>query len=479
MELLEPLDPTVELKIPLTGLESPGSIRLEAISKPSGEGTPIPKAAVADSPRTGPPTTGYFSTGSTESKIGPYGENTNEASENISGEQPTTEWPEQAIPTAIERSTTIRLGDLKDLLRLEQYHRDQASSQQRALDGQTLADGLNRRLLAVLLMAYQAMADSYQSGDQAEFASLYQTCEDLVEACKTQPWQPLPIEDLRHSGLDPEAPASSSWFDRLPLDCQESFLDFLTRLRNDTHFLADRLSALSFGDFAELCSSSRVSQASASVFGVHQRKTSGFARTPSLPEDSSPLERLRRFFEGDPFFVLCHTVFDSSREPSTHEYQRRVQVWSTACARVITEGKPGSDEFTIATLDAFSRNKTWRLAPQLETYVARMLQDGAFLLDPASKGPTSFKEPLEIRNANAAIATSKFFDRALKELLAILVDALPASIMPEGLLELVHSVLQGIPTSEVRSRARNFIVSKWYIPSFLGRILNNPEVGSL
>ncbi|KAL8753802.1 MAG: hypothetical protein Q9184_005313, partial [Pyrenodesmia sp. 2 TL-2023] len=105
----------------------------------------------------------------------------------------------------------------------------------------------------------------------------------------------------------------------------------------------------------------------------------------------------------------------------------------------------------------------------------KILQDGAFCLEPASRVPTNFKEPLEIRNANAVIAASKFYDKALKGLFAMLLDIAPADMMPGGLLTLIHSMLNKIPAIDVRSRAKNFIVSRWYIASFLGRILTYPE----
>ncbi|KAI4196945.1 MAG: hypothetical protein LQ346_003133 [Caloplaca aetnensis] len=466
MELLDPLDPAVDLKIPLPDWEPPSTATLAGMNEAVDDGTPIPVGGATEPSLKGFP----------ESREGSQLPSEHEELEKTTEEQPATENPEQGSPGSIKDCPPIRLADLRDLIGLERYHRYQLQSLQSALNGLTLADGLNRRLLPIVSMASQALADCYQTGDQAGFGNLYKTCDDLEEACKRDDVHQQPTGGLRCPVLDQEQPASNSWLQRLPEECQEIFLDFLTSIRTDNNFLAGRLSALSYVDFVELCSSP-TSKSTNSIFGSHhQRKTSGYNRALSLQDTAPLLEKIHHFHEGDPFFVLFHGVFDSSCGPRTPEYFRRIQVWSTACAQVIAEGKRGSDEFTIATLSAFSQSSPWHLAPRLEAYIGKLLHGGAFLLDPASKGPTNFKEPLEIRNANVAITASKFFDEALKGLLAIFLDVTPADMMPGGVLLLVHTILKKIPSMDIRRRARNFILSKWYISSFLGRILAYPEV---
>lgn len=465
MELPEPLDPVVDIKIPLPEWK-PSTAAMEVTTQAIDEGTPVPTVGAAEPSSKEHP----------ESREGSQVPPGHAQMERIPGEQPTTQRAEQGLPGSTEDCPSIRLGDLKDLIGVERYHRNHVLSLQRALDGLTLTDGLNKRLLPIVSMASQALANCYQIGDQAGFANLYKTCEDLLEACKRPAMQQQPTSNLLAPIMNQEQSAPNSWLQRLPEDCQENILEFLTRLRTDHNFLADRLSALSHVEFLELCSSS-ISKSPDSIFGSHhQRKASGYNRGPSMQDISSLLEKIGQLHEGDPFFVLFHGIFDSSCGPRTTEYSRRIHIWSTACAKVITEGKPGSDDFTTATLNAFSQSSPWHLAPRLETYIGKILQDGAFLLEPASKVSTNFREPLEIRNANAAIAASKFFDKALKGLFAILLDIAPADMMPGGLLILIHSILNKIPARDVRNRAKNFIVSRWYIASFLGRILTYPEV---
>ncbi|KAL9011345.1 MAG: hypothetical protein Q9173_003803 [Seirophora scorigena] len=480
MELPKPLDPPVELKIPVSDWEPPSMDNVGPVSKAAVEETSSSEATVSKATSSDVPTARLLAEGPSESREGSQVNGKPQDRPDKSVESSDTLRSERASLGSAERHPPIQLRDIRDIVGLERYHRSHASALQTTLNGSVLVDGLNRRLLPVLSTAYEAMAECYQHGDQAGFTNLYQVCEDLQEACGHHALQQGSTEGLHQSVRESKQSAPKSWLERMRPDIQDTLFALLTNIRTDPHFLADRLSALSFGAFAELCSSPYLSQSPNSVFAVdHRHETSGYTHNASSPEDASLLGKTTILHEGDPFFVLFHSVFDSSCEVGTPEFSRRTQIWSTACAKVITEGKRGSDEFTLASLHASSSGRPWSLAPRLEIYIRRVLQDGAFLLDSVPRRPTSYKEPAEIRNANIAIMTSQFFDRALKELLSILLGTTSATMMPDGLLDFIRSVLGGIPTSEVRSRARKFIVSKWYISSFLGRVLAYPEANGL
>ncbi|KAL8761084.1 MAG: hypothetical protein Q9184_002762, partial [Pyrenodesmia sp. 2 TL-2023] len=235
MELSEPLVPVVDVKIPLPELKPSSTATMEVTTEAIDEGRQMPTVGAAE-----PSLEGH-----TESREGSPGPPGHEHLERIPGEQPTTQKVEQGSPRSTEGYPPIRLDDLKDLIGVERYHRNQVLSLQRALDGLTLTDGLNKRLLPVVSMASQALANCYQTGDQAGFANLYKTCEDLLEAFKRSDMRQQPTRDLLAPITNQEPPVSNSWLERLPEDCQENFLDFFTRLRSQQNFLADRLSALS------------------------------------------------------------------------------------------------------------------------------------------------------------------------------------------------------------------------------------------
>ena len=471
MELLEDPGPPVELKIPLSDTRS-ALPSLEVIYRDT-EGTPIPGIKRSMDPQIKSPSSDYIRSVARQSREEPYGADQRTLRMATSVEHPSSQGLDRAGAEGAEPTSTNPVIDLKDLIDSELYHRNQVASLQNALHGCTLADALNRRLIPCLSVAYQAMAECYQAGNQAVFADLYRCCEDMSEICKDLARKEEPESDLASQ------PPSNSWLETLPQNLQGDVVEFISRLRTDIHFLANRLSALSFSAFAKLLSFSPSLLTSRSSFApLRQRKTGAYDKE-SFPQGNPPiLENLHNFHQGNPLFVLFHTVFDSSSGPGTEEYFRRTQVWSAACARIITEGKPGSDELILTTLDAFASTRDWQLASPMECYIAKVLQDGAFLVDPNLSLPDTVKVPLEIRNANAAIATSTFFDKALKDLLALLLNTSPSNIMPEGLLHLVHSILHKISNVEVRTRARKFIIFKWFVSSFLGRILEYPEVSN-
>ncbi|KAL9028173.1 MAG: hypothetical protein Q9196_003420 [Gyalolechia fulgens] len=477
LELLDDLNPPVELKAPLPEIEPPDASSLDILD---GKPQEIPLARGTKStgdPQLEPVAVEYSVEIPQQPMEEPYRGGRTEAQEEPEMEQTNEQRPDQANLETVEPSPTRRVSDLKGLIDLEHYHRSQTVTLRNTLDNLVLADGINRRLLPSLSIAYQGMTDCYQNGDQAGFADLYRACEDLRNTCKSHVSGEDPAVNLSPPLLDQGLQHPNSWLARLPPDCQEHLLDFITRLRTDPHFLADRLSAVPFDAFAEFLSRSSTSQNLYPMLGAHHRRQiSGHDWDASLRGGSPLLEKLRRFQQGDALFVLFHAIFDSSCGPETKEYFRRTQVWSTACAKVITEGKPGSDVLTLTALNAFSDTSNWHLAPRIESYIADMLQEGAFLVDPALRSSNKSMEPLEIRNANAAIASSRFFDKALKDLLAILTNSSPAQMVPDGLLQFIRSTLLNISSTEVRGRARKFIAFKWFFSSFLGRVLTYPEV---
>ncbi|KAL8999746.1 MAG: hypothetical protein Q9188_005816, partial [Gyalolechia gomerana] len=475
MELLEDLNPPVALKAPLPDIEPPDASSSDTMDRKAQE-IPLPETRRTRDPQSEPSVERYNDERPQQAMEELYRGGQTEARERPEVEQTDKQGPDQANLERVERSPTIQVSDLKELFDLEQYHRSQAVTLRNTMDNLALADGLNRRLIPTLSIAYHGMTGCYQNGDQAAFADLYRACEDLRNTCKSHASGEDSAANSSQPLLDQGLQHPNSWLERLPPDCQDHLLDLIARLRSDQHFLAGRLSALSFGAFSELLSHSSTSQNLNPMLGAHHpRQTSGHNWDASLQGTSLVLEKLRRFQQGDALFALFHVIFDSSCAPGTKEYFRRTQVWSTACAKVIAEGKPGSDALTLTTLSAFSDTGNWHLAPRIESYIAEMLQEGAFLVDPALRSSNKSMEPLEIRNANAAIASSQFFDKALKDLLAILLKTSPAHMMPDGILHFIRSTLFNIPNTEVRGRARKFIASKWFFSSFLGRVLTYPE----
>ncbi|KAL8784977.1 MAG: hypothetical protein Q9213_003638 [Squamulea squamosa] len=466
MDFQDALDPPVELKIPLPDSDAPARTSLDEVDITGVKGETSPDTVHTLGNKHTFAHSSIESSGQ-EYEYGVY----EDPSGPPSTEEPNPDRSDEGRPKPIPHERPLRLAEVRHIVALEQYHRNRTLSQKYALEDLIRTCGINGRLIPCLNYAHQAMADCYQKGNSSGFARTYHTCEKLVEACANHPVEPAAgdLEDMTLS-------LPLSWLERLPQDCQDVVISLLSSLRTDKEFFADRLTSLSFTELSEVFSHSNTLGRFQSFFqGPHPRRSTGNHQSSIHQENDLGLKNLRSLHQGDPFFVLFHGIFGTICAQGGRAQLLKIQVWSTACARVITEGRSGSDGFTTKTLDAFFDSSDWSLKPQLETYISQVLREGAFLLDPASKEPVGIKEPPEIRNANAVIATSNFFNRAIKDLLCILVRSPPTTILPDGLHSFICRTLDQIRGPEVRHRARNFIVSKWFISSVLVQALTHPE----
>ncbi|KAL8947432.1 MAG: hypothetical protein Q9222_006290, partial [Ikaeria aurantiellina] len=452
----ESLDPSLELKIPLSYPRPSTSASQDAVDDPEGKDEPDPGTTFADGEILQRSNDSAGQDGNTALlvQIGPP------ASDEAAANGPDMGATKENTPKLPMTPIPIRLIDVRDTLQLEKHHRSRALSICRDVNNLVMECGVNGRLLSGHPSIYQGMADCYQTGDSEGFANLYHAWENLTEACAGHTLHQAPDKALQYQMGDQDLAQPVPWIEEVPEECQDCLLDFLTTLRNDPCFFADRLSSLPALEFVECFGRSTASQKPQSIFGTHPSRRPGARHLPSSNRtESSSVNGIRHFYQDDPFFVLFHCLFDSSYHPNSGDHLLRGQIWSTACARVISEEKTGSDDFVMKTLDTFCNASPQGRRSGLEHFISRILQEGAFLLDSSPKEPLDFKEPSEIRNANAAIAASNFFDKALKDLLAMLLDGPGASILPEGVLDFVSSTLSKVSNSELRSRAKNFIAS--------------------
>ncbi len=391
-------------------------------------------------------------------------------------------------PEELHEPAHISLDELARFVQLEAYQRRQTAAAQFRMDQLTLNCGLDRRMISTFSIAYGNMIDQYKTDDQAGFAMIYEACEQVKASCQmaAQATDPLGLyrdTDLR---LTQEDVATRSCIQELPPESQQTILTFLTRLRTDPDFLSERISQLSASELLTLTSSYHPAGIDYSVLQNHSHgKTSLYSKDSQMMSLSRRMDSLQRFHDEDPFFALLYGVFDSSAKPGSEEDQRRMDIWSTTCAKNFTDASTGtrigSDEFAIATLDAFANFQEWPLKPKMESYLMKILAEGSFLLDQPSHQPTNFKEPVEMHHATAAIREAEYFEKALIDLFALLTTQQtqqPQQAVPESALAFVHAVLRKIEDPELRLRAKRFIVCRWYFATFISSIVLHPEVSS-
>lgn len=370
-------------------------------------------------------------------------------------------------------SVPVSLGYLVSLDALEKQHALQAKHLRHRLSHLQHSCGLERRLRRIYAFTYRAMAAHFRTVNRVDFLDHYDASQEILNAV-SQGSDSTGESQMDQGSSDPgNIIGLSNWMELLPSVHRDSILYFLDRIRSDTRYAADCLSRLPSDELVALTSSHQCAINPGSVLPGHSN-----LKARRYGKDTGPGPKpiwLQKFGQNDPIFLLLYCVFDDSLGPCTWEYRQRIEMWATICARILERGKRGSDEVLTTALDAFANLDEWTLRPRLETYLAKALRDGSFLLETSTDQAVDFGEPVETHNAKAAVSASNFFNTAVQELLELLAGHLPQTI-PPGLQDLVRSVLAKIENPKIRNRAEIFMLSKWFFCSYISNMLLYPEV---
>ena len=373
------------------------------------------------------------------------------------------------------------LEELIQMIRKDHYEEVCLQSLQHQAHDRLNRCALLRRCNQLQSHIYRLMIDQFRSENKAGFDVLYKDSINLRKSCPAGITSHFGMEDFQVSQKSNPAdhPHLASWFHRVSTSTRSLISDLLQRLRSDPGFLTSRLTTLSYSQMCSLgqhhhrpAAAASMSQAQNLVFGG---PANAWNREPPAQTPGSH-DQVRAILQQSPLSLLLHSFFDDTCDNGCLEYQRRIDVWSTACAQVIMDGKRGSDELCIHILDGFARSQTWSLKLQLESFLVELIQDGAFVLDSVGNQPVDFTKPAELSNARVAVATSEFFEKAIKTLIDLITWNPPHMSIPNEVLDLIRNVLGKIQSPEKRTKARNFFVSRWYCASFLSNALIYPEV---
>ena len=386
----------------------------------------------------------------------------------------------ESDPPESSGSRNVSLQELAQLVNLETFQKARAVSASSKSDRLSIACGLNQRLCSTMAIAYGNLIDQYKSDDQAGFTGLYESVEKLKRTCTSQVQAAGARDNLRNSDFTGEAPNSQGtqpWISQISAGGQRGVLEFLMQIRNDPDYLANRIALLSPSELAALTSSYHPAGVDLSVLANHSHgMTQFYSQDSQMMKLSRRMDNLQHFHDQDPFFTLIYCLFDTAAKSGSLEYVRRNDVWSSVCAKVIKERRPGGDELIIAAADAFMSFEDCQLKPQIEIYLQTVLSEGSFLLDPLPNPPLNSNESLESKNASYAIRVSEFFDKALSDLFDLIVSAPHGEALPRTARDFVQSTTHKIQDPQLQLKAKHFLISRWYFASFLSSVLVYPEV---
>lgn len=318
--------------------------------------------------------------------------------------------------------------------------------------------------------------DYFRNDEKEKFAALHSALHDVRMSCDATRRYALLEPDLGNSKANSSSPADSfskfsTFLHEIPSKSRLEILAFVCEIRNNPDFLAARIASLSE---AELKSLSSFRHSSSELSVLASAKTFG-QKKGSVPV-ARPVERLLSFHRHDPLSALIYTVFANSSGPDSSEDIRRTDAWATTCARMMLEHRPGWEQFTCRVFDVWADMREWSLKENLEIYLMQVLQEGQFLLEKAENiggatvaGPENTK-PLKY-------AAEEFFDRSVKNLMALVDGDEYVGGLPEGILEIGRAILSKLrPSPKHKRNAEVFILVHWFFGSYLNQALVSPEV---
>ncbi|KAG7103746.1 hypothetical protein HYQ44_017834 [Verticillium longisporum] len=391
---------------------------------------------------------------------------------------------------AHDSSDGTTLEELAHLVRLSKYQERKRANTRIRLQRNLISTALSARLTRCGEIARRNLADCFRKDDKKAFGPLFNAIHDVRKSCDglrqyalLEPEMDTLSDNLEASSSTPVSAgplaAVAPFLHEIPASARETFLNFLNQIRTNPDYLATRLCTLTTAELNALTSFHQVLEPIESVLPFHGRPAprthaSGTSSRYSTQQNTA-IERLLSFQRHDPLSALIHTCFANSAGPDSAEDRRRTDIWATAMAKLITDSRANkvqSEHMLISVMNVWTTMRDWAGKSNMEWYLMKILEDGAFLLDRAEdQHGTRFN--LSDWTPKDSIAADEFYDRAVNELFDI-VDDEDATGIPEGLLELGNAILRRIDSKLVDS-TRNWFVWKWLFSSFLLHVIIHPE----
>lgn len=397
-------------------------------------------------------------------------------------------------PDPVPDSDTTTLEELAHLVRLSKYQERKRANTRIRLQRSLISAALSARLTRCSEIAHRNLVDCFRTEDKKTFASLYNAIHDVRKSCDELRRFTLlepemgslnasafqSSEDLagvNTTVADPGSPRSLSPFlNDISASAREVFLNFLVQIRTNPDFLAARLCSMSTAELTALTSFHQGLEPIESVLpGQTARTSASRAHNGASGRNShgpNPVGRLLSFQRHDPLSALIYTCFANSAGPDSSEDRRRTQIWGSACSRLISESKPGLEPLLVAIFNAWASMRDWSGKSNMEWYLMKILEDGAFLLDRAEdQQGTRFHISGWAREGNAA--AEDFYQRAVTDLFAAIDDEENTGI-PEGFLELGNEIIRRLEP-RLADSTRTFLICKWLFQNFFLGAIIHPE----
>ncbi|OAA72361.1 hypothetical protein ISF_01434 [Cordyceps fumosorosea ARSEF 2679] len=398
----------------------------------------------------------------------------------------------QHVP--MPRDTTT-LQELAHLTRLSKYQARKRNITRVRLERTLISTAVGARLTRCGDIAHRNLVDSFRKDEKDSFASLYNAIHDVRKSCDELRRFALLEPDLESqsspilgssesvdtisalpNGEAPFRPAST-FFDDISVPSRDSFLDFISEIRNNPDYLPMRMSALSSSELNVFLNPHRGLEPVESILSSSGNRSHSRNHPSHHRHVAGDVERFMSFQRHDPLSILIHTCFANSAGPDSSEDRKRVDVWASVLAKLILEPKPSSEHFLICVLNCWTMMREWSGKSNMEWYLMKILSDGAFLLERAEdQHGTRFN--LSDWTQTDEIAAREFYDNAVTQLLEIVDDPDNTGI-PDGLLELGNAVLKKLDSKYLDNTSKWLVWRCLFFVFFLGVIVHPESHGML
>lgn len=391
---------------------------------------------------------------------------------------------------------SVTLQELAHVVRLSKFQERKRANTRVRLQRSLISTALSARLTRCGDIAHRNLVDSFRKDDKDGFTLLCNAIQDVRQSCDELRRYAILEPDMGPlssaalgSSESTDSPTSStvaksplqsitSFLHDISASARETFLAFLSDLRTDPDYLATRICNLSSSELCAFLSFHKGMEPVESVLPFHGRSASRHHASASSRSNAGPdIERLLSFQRHDPLSILIHSCFANSAGPDSSEDRRRTETWATVLARLIEQPKSSSEQFLISVLNIWIAMRDWSGKSNMEWYLMKILEDGAFILDRAEdQHGTRFN--LSDWNSSDEEAAKEFYDNAVLGLFE-LVDDEDATGIPEGLLELGNAILRKLDNKYVENTSRWLVWRCLFFVFLLGVIVHPESHGML
>ncbi|KAG6087230.1 hypothetical protein E4U15_008165, partial [Claviceps sp. LM218 group G6] len=391
---------------------------------------------------------------------------------------------------------SITLQELAHVVRLSKYQERKSANTRVRLQRSLISTALSSRLTRCGDIAHRNLVDCFRKDDKEGFGLLYNAIQDIRKSCDELRRYALlepdmePISSPILGSSESLDTASSSTVAAGPLRsitpflhemsamARDTFLDFLSDIRTNPDYLATRICALSSAELNAFLSFHKAMEPVESVLPFHSRSASrNHGSSSNRSSAASDIERLLSFQRHDPLSILIHSCFANSAGPDSTEDRRRTEIWATVLARLIQQPKSNGEHFLISVLNIWTAMRDWSGKSNMEWYLMKILEDGAFILDRAEdQHGTRFN--LSDWNPSDEAAARDFYDTAVSDLFDIIDDE-DATGIPEGLLELGNAIVNKLDPRYMENTSRWLVWRCLFFVFLLGVIVHPESYGML